>query len=206
MIVRCDSCYKRYQIDDEVIGSKGQNVRCTLCGNIWFQEPATVSSAIIAVHNLPAVVNNSKSETHGVRDSFWKHALICVSVLFIGIGFVYMERGRIIRMAPSIRDFYELMDMRSSESQDESIRIKSVTVHRNGNDVVLRGEIHNSSQKVMQIPPLIVSFVGKNGANDVIKQVRNIVNRIEIMPEENLRFEIIITSPPKNFAFVKVSI
>ena len=84
MIVRCKSCCKRYQIDDDVIGSKGQHVRCTLCGNIWFQEPAlNTNNAVVSIGNLPALIERETQNDHSNTDSFWMHAIVSLSILFI---------------------------------------------------------------------------------------------------------------------------
>ena len=36
MNIACPSCNKKFKIDDALIPSKGRNLQCGLCNNIWF--------------------------------------------------------------------------------------------------------------------------------------------------------------------------
>lgn len=39
MIVTCPVCSTRYHLDPSLLTEEGHRVRCTVCGEVWFQEP-----------------------------------------------------------------------------------------------------------------------------------------------------------------------
>ncbi|MEM7679870.1 MAG: zinc-ribbon domain-containing protein [Pseudomonadota bacterium] len=39
MILNCPKCASRFLLSAQVLGETGKKVKCTSCGNIWFQEP-----------------------------------------------------------------------------------------------------------------------------------------------------------------------
>lgn len=39
MLLTCSECEVQYRLDDDKLGVGGRMVRCTACGNIWFQAP-----------------------------------------------------------------------------------------------------------------------------------------------------------------------
>ncbi len=39
MIVECDKCHTRYDVEDEVIQPNGRKLRCLQCGHIFFRKP-----------------------------------------------------------------------------------------------------------------------------------------------------------------------
>ena len=41
MILTCPKCTTQFKLSSEKLGDGGRKVRCTHCGNIWFQEPET---------------------------------------------------------------------------------------------------------------------------------------------------------------------
>lgn len=45
MILRCPSCSAQYLVANTSIGPTGRKVRCSSCGNVWFQDPPTQRSA-----------------------------------------------------------------------------------------------------------------------------------------------------------------
>lgn len=43
MIVTCPVCSTRYRLDPSLLTEEGHRVRCTACGEVWFQEPEAES-------------------------------------------------------------------------------------------------------------------------------------------------------------------
>ena len=39
MLLICSSCNSKYLLNSADLKPKGRNVKCSICGNVWFQEP-----------------------------------------------------------------------------------------------------------------------------------------------------------------------
>jgi predicted Zn finger-like uncharacterized protein len=78
VIVQCHSCFRRYQLDDALLGLRGSHVRCTNCQHIWFQAPAPQTRALILrpVLTTPLL---------GKKRAFWKN-LSLGSRIFAWVG------------------------------------------------------------------------------------------------------------------------
>ena len=46
MIIQCESCSKKFQVQDEDIPKKGRMVQCSNCSQQWFQTPIKIQSSI----------------------------------------------------------------------------------------------------------------------------------------------------------------
>ena len=40
MIIQCDNCYKKFNIDSSLIPEKGRTIQCGSCNHIWFYNPS----------------------------------------------------------------------------------------------------------------------------------------------------------------------
>ncbi len=52
MIIQCPECATKYSVGSNAIGAQGRTVRCTSCGNSWFQERADDPESILTLPDL----------------------------------------------------------------------------------------------------------------------------------------------------------
>ena len=46
MIIQCESCSKKFQVEDDAIPKEGRMVQCSNCSQKWFQTPIKIQSSI----------------------------------------------------------------------------------------------------------------------------------------------------------------
>ena len=102
MIVRCGVCTKRYHLDDEVVGSKGQSVRCTACGHIWHQVPLPASMNPILTLPVSLPVSADPSRFFLLKRICWAIFLMGLSVVSV----IYVKEK--YRSTFSISDLFSL--------------------------------------------------------------------------------------------------
>ena len=57
MILRCNSCEKKFLVPDNAIGAAGRLVQCSSCGNKWTQYPIKLKKEI----KQPAILKKPKT-------------------------------------------------------------------------------------------------------------------------------------------------
>ena len=58
MIIRCNSCEKKFLVPDNAIGAAGRLVQCSSCGNKWKQFP--IKKGIEPKENIPKIKSSQK--------------------------------------------------------------------------------------------------------------------------------------------------
>jgi predicted Zn finger-like uncharacterized protein len=53
MIIECPACATKYSVSHAAIGAQGRTVRCTTCGNSWYQSPEVMDQPVIRVEIDP---------------------------------------------------------------------------------------------------------------------------------------------------------
>ena len=87
MIVQCDRCDTRFQLDDARIPEQGTRVRCSLCKHAFFVErPATSEQAAVEAVVAEAVQSESVRRllilsTAGQREFTWPQKLSVAGVV-----------------------------------------------------------------------------------------------------------------------------
>ena len=80
MIITCPSCKKKFKIDAALIPSKGRNLKCGSCDQIWFykknndnhneiREPESLKERVISDEILKNEINPTKSNKTNLKSS-----------------------------------------------------------------------------------------------------------------------------------------
>lgn len=201
MIVRCAACARRYQLDDHAIKEGGCLVRCAHCGHVWRQLlVAPGRNALVALAIPPAPV----------RVPEHKRTIVKFLVLF-GISTIIITavtiRDRIISRFPATRDVYTILGLSSGPYAEDALEIRSVSFHEKmpSGAILVKGEIVNTSQVVIEMPAVVISFVRAGRRNVVVKKMRERVTASSMSPLQTLHFQIPVSPPDQSFSFITVS-
>tara|TARA_B100000029_G_C17241984_1_gene839412 strand:+ start:115 stop:357 length:243 start_codon:yes stop_codon:yes gene_type:complete len=63
MIINCDNCNKKFNVDDKLLPPEGRMLKCGYCENTWFFDPNQLSITIPAKNeNLTSNITNETSD------------------------------------------------------------------------------------------------------------------------------------------------
>ena len=66
MIIQCNSCTKKFVVQDSAITANGRLVQCSACGNKWTQYPIK-SKSEKKPQKTPATVKTIKPKTYSIK-------------------------------------------------------------------------------------------------------------------------------------------
>jgi predicted Zn finger-like uncharacterized protein len=177
-IVTCPACRTRFRVDEEELGGPaGRDVRCANCGHSWRQTPPGVaprvggsSPELIASRNEAAVAEvrpsppapglvipprpqapPRQSQHRAVLG--WIAAVIVVAVLALAVLIGTVGRDRVVAIWPSTAQFYVWIGS-WVEPSGPGLVIGKVTPARNGDGLVIDGEIANLGSTPRDVPRL----------------------------------------------------
>lgn len=72
MIIQCESCKRKFRLDDSRIEPPGNNVKCSKCGNIFYvaKKGNPPENDLLEISDDPAVLEEKREEKNQVEDSF----------------------------------------------------------------------------------------------------------------------------------------
>lgn len=161
MIITCQNCQNRYQIDDKDIGDKGRKVRCDSCKHVWTQIPDQPTPKRTEIRHLagsnPKIFPTKRSNPFSFG---WASLIVC---LLITIGSFWGARETIVNSWPAARPIYQALNINIPLPGQGLVLEKGTPMHvleDNASYVVIRGEITNKTDQVVPLPPLHLQLVG----------------------------------------------
>ncbi|MEN8235924.1 MAG: zinc-ribbon domain-containing protein [Pseudomonadota bacterium] len=161
MIITCQNCQKRYQVDDKDIGEKGRKVRCDSCKHVWTQIPDQPVTKRTEIRHLAG--SNPKIFPEKRPNSFsfgWASLVVC---LLITVGSLWGARQTIVSSWPATRPLYQALGISLPLPGQGLILEGGTPMHVLENDssyIVVRGEITNKTDDVIPLPPLHFQLIG----------------------------------------------
>ncbi len=160
MIITCQNCQKRYQVDDKDISEKGRKVRCDACKHVWTQIPDQPTKRT-EIRHLASSNPNIFPEKRPSPFSFgWASLIVC---LLITAGSFWGARDTIVNSWPAARPIYRALGI-NLPVPGQGLALENGTpmhVLENGSSyVVIRGEIANKTNDVVPLPPMQFQLVG----------------------------------------------
>ena len=71
MIISCENCSKKFDVDDNLIPENGRMLQCSACNHKWFFKISEATESIILEETIPAtnenVNNNEQIETNDAK-------------------------------------------------------------------------------------------------------------------------------------------
>ena len=179
MIIVCDNCGTRYQIEESDIREGGLEVKCSKCEYVWFQSPFFIDDLAINAgvdkESLDGVTchkaQKSKEDCNLLKYSlFTLVILICLSLFMIPRGGIHW----FLRPLYAVFAIYDSVDL-----EFESARFN----YKNGG-ILIDTTIVNNSNEEKVLPNMKISlYDGENNTLRTIKVIHNkkYINRGEQM-------------------------
>lgn len=199
MIVICPNCSKRYMLDDHLLPKDGRQVRCTSCQHVWRQTPyvqqAMSKPPLMEMTNVPfeAVLSSE-------RKSGWL-GWILLFIIILSISALLIGRDFVVTLWPRTERLYNLVGFQLSP-QGKGLAIENATsqIHQNGSleMVQVSGNIINTTDRVLSIPPLKVKLMGdsshpkcvdKDVQECVLDHWEHRLSENSLLPGEQTHFE-----------------
>lgn len=190
MIVQCRNCQMRYELDEQVVGSKGCHVRCTSCGHIWHQLPLPQSNAIVA---KPPLLNESippSASTRGKRS--W---MVKIMWILSYAGLFTAGAYSPVVMKPWIQSWKELIWPVAGLSN--RVEIESFQ-WRLADDQLChaQGKIYNRSEHPVYDPEVIVEYtmLDEKTLTKTTYKKRHVCYSVRLLPQQSCEFQITVAA------------
>jgi len=62
MIINCENCNKKFNLDNNLIGQNGRLLKCSICNHTWFFKPTQNSKIKIIKNNIQNELDSQKNK------------------------------------------------------------------------------------------------------------------------------------------------
>ena len=169
MIITCQNCHKRYQVEDKSIKADGRKVRCVACQHEWTQKPETKPEQKQKINQtkrpeIRHLANKKPPVLPTYNPTHFPVGWTCfIACLAITIGLFWGARETIIKSWPETRPLYKTLGMTLPTPGQGLVIENSTVMHIQDKDkpyLVVRGEIRNSTDQVIALPALQLNRIG----------------------------------------------
>tara|TARA_B110001454_G_scaffold169174_1_gene159447 strand:+ start:38 stop:523 length:486 start_codon:yes stop_codon:yes gene_type:complete len=97
MIISCNSCYKKFEINSNLIPEEGRLLECSSCNNKWFFKKKKIDQPALNTNNNETLANNNLSESPTFADKLIEKTIKKKKQLKlknIDISFVNLEKNK----------------------------------------------------------------------------------------------------------------
>lgn len=187
MILTCPDCTARFLLPARTLAPDGRKVKCSACGEIWFQKPdpdELAETADIKLEDIPEAVKPIPEDSNvpAVNESREKGAgfdLISRDRVYgyMAAGFIFLAvLGVLLAMHDSIRKvwpqttvFYQLAGL-TPEAYGEGLIFNDMKARmrhaeHSGGALVIEGQIVNLTEKQQRIPAIHATLRDTSGQN-----------------------------------------
>lgn len=210
MIISCESCSKRYLLDEAALGTGERILRCAACGHSWTYVPVTGQEGLVA---SLAQGSDGHARHDTPKKAYKSWSLIIGLLLTAMVVGTYMGRNHIINIWPSALPLFQFLGV-TTHSGAQGLLIRGVhplqSVEENGQKkVILVGEIVNTSPQAASLLPLqikgygacqsasffartqakVLGFFTKKDTGCVIVSWTHSLTESRLLPEEHLSFQ-----------------
>lgn len=209
MILGCPECDTRFAIDAQALRPDGRRVKCGKCDHVWFEEAPPPSAAEplsvtplepeeqsrIPTPNLPAVTVADQKRTAGAA---W---VMCGVLLAVIVALGWFGRESIARALPAAETIYASIGVHAFPLPGEGFSI-DLEVKRVGESLQLVGEISNTTDEALPLPPVYGVLQDANGQG--LRHWQLSINTQVLGPGEKVPFTSEIKTIPEGTANVSV--
>lgn len=198
MIIKCNQCLTHYQITSEQLKPTGKKVKCTRCGNIWFEKYQPIKEEILTPNPIP--INSSLPMVVENYVPIWFRFIPILFLCMIIISTIFFYQSEITKIFPNATEFYDILGI----SDSDKIKLNDVTLTRKGEYIDINGLIENHSSQNRMIPNIIISLTNEAGKNTSSTLITMPKNKLE--PNEKRPFHKRLTSINPDAKYLIVAI
>lgn len=210
MIISCDSCSKRYLLDEAALGTGERILRCAACGHSWTYVPASGQETAVSSLTQDADGHSKDGTPRRAYGSWGLFVGLILTTLIMGI---YVGRGHILATWPSALPLFQFLGL-PTHSGAQGLVLRGVHPLKNidqagQSKVVLVGEIVNTSPHTASLLPLqikgygacesasffvrskakVMGLFSKNNSGCVLVSWTHALTESRLLPEEHLSFQ-----------------
>lgn len=158
MLISCPNCHTSFAVPARAIGESGKKVKCSKCGNSWFQEPLKLEKTQLdnllhvenlgSDNNLPVKVAKKLSPIH-----------IAASVILLAL-IMLLEIMKNPASYQVVADKLKLQDNSAVKFVNFEAESK---INDNKIDFSLAGKILNTTANKVKIPDVDIKVMSKGG-------------------------------------------
>ena len=129
MIIQCQNCSRKFQVNDEDIPKEGRMVQCSNCSQKWFQTPIKVKAPVkrkkkrvkkkieeVEINSIQKIIDpssqDSVSEVYEPKQglSFFGYIFLLIIIILSAIGVLKTFEDDLINYFPKIEYIFELLN------------------------------------------------------------------------------------------------
>lgn len=226
MIITCPSCTKRYLVEDSSIEEAGRQVKCVACEHAWFFTPPKEAPVQNDINQLQLDLMGVKSSVSSEKSVGGLSIFYFLGTLLILVSTLYVFRAPLVENIPALESIMTSLGLTAQDPKDV-LTFQDIVVSKEsrpkGEEMLVRGSLTNTSNKVQQVPKFQLKVKGdcsqatfvEQGITQYIKQQSSNTCTLKtwvyepsesrIFPGEKLHFETSLGKPLKGSESVSVN-
>lgn len=229
MLLTCEKCQTVWQLEDRHLALGGRVVRCTACGNTWFEkqvavpgltpqeeedgpahfgallaEQMTDDTASRAVTPLPG---GAEMPAYDYRPAGLGPgqfgAMVFLLLFFVTVSAVFLLKGPVVRHYPVMTALYEAVGV-DLRAPGEGLSLSALAAREEGGLIVLSGKVSNIAQEEAAYPAFRVTLRGEDGV--FLKDWSVFSQPDYIAPGETIPLELTFKDVPEGGRTVEIRV
>jgi len=189
MIVQCRHCHMRYDLDEQVLGSKGCHVRCTNCGHIWHQAPLPQRNALVAQSPHVDSTSSVTMPPSPLARSWSLRILMGMLYVVVFVSGVYSPTW----FKPWIQSWKELVCPMAQSAIVLELEKCQWGLGEDG-QWHLKGQLRNRSDRDISDPDVIIEYTSIDAKTAVtsLQTKRHTCHDVRLLPNQSHEFHLMI--------------
>lgn len=198
MIITCEKCSTSYRLTPQQLKPFGKRVKCTNCGNIWFQKYEEQQEEILSLDPIPTHSSLPVVVEH--HTPVWLKFMPVMFFCMIIVSVVFFHQNDIIKIFPKANQFYDIIGI----PHTGDMRLDEISINHRENYADINGLVINKSKQTRIVPKVIITVSDSDGSTTL----SNIINipKSKLEPNESRPFHKRVINIPKNSQYLTVSI
>lgn len=190
MLLTCEKCQTMWRLDETHLALGGRVVRCTSCGNTWFEKQVHVEGITPEPEEEPASANFSDILTDQMENDGASRAVAPIAVdeempvidyrpaglgpnafgamiflllFFVTVSAVFLLKNHAVKHFPVTTALYEAAGV-TLRAPGEGLSLTSLSARTSGSQIFLNGKVSNIGKTAQDYPSFRVTLRGAEGA------------------------------------------
>jgi len=188
MFLTCEKCQSVWRLDEKHLAFGGRVVRCTSCGNTWFEKQVVVQGLTPEPESEPQSFTDILAEQMEEGGASRAVAPIAVEdgmqvidyrpaglganafgaaafllLFFVTVSAVFLLKNPLIRHYPAMTAFYEATGA-TLRAPGEGLSLSALAARESAGRILLTGKVSNIAEEAAAYPSFRVTLRGEDGA------------------------------------------